>query len=83
MSAGLIPIARRCPGLSDIITHGENGYLFDSIDEAKILIENLTLKNIDHAMIEYVKNYVKNYYSVKKMVDNTQSLTRLLLKKEI
>ncbi len=74
MSSGCVVISTKWAGISDIITDGINGYLFDPKD---IEIEKLyeTAKNIDfETVLTNARNSIIKEYSQKKYIENMRNI---------
>lgn len=73
MAAGCIPFCYNAGGLKEIITHGKNGFLFQTIDD---LIDQMiqTPTTTFEAVREHARNYVKNIFSYKHFTKNVLQL---------
>ena len=83
MGSGLLIIARRCSGNSELIKNGVNGFLFDNINQLKDIIENI--KSLDQNQIKNMifLNYkkVKSEHDLEKFAKKEINLANSLLSK--
>ena len=83
MGSGLLIIARRCSGNSELIKDGVNGFLFDNINQLKDIIENI--KSLDQNKIKNMifLNYkkVKSEHDLEKFAKKEINLVNSLLSK--
>jgi glycosyltransferase involved in cell wall biosynthesis len=70
MSCGLPVIGNNVPGISEVINHGENGYLLDNnIKELCKLIELIINSSSDQNNIgKNARHYIENNYSIEKII---------------
>ena len=70
-------------GLGEAVSDGKSGFLFQNGDKEglKKVLERLILdENLRKQMGEFGREYVKETFSIEKMIENTQNLYMELVK---
>ena len=70
-------------GLGEAVSNGKSGFLFENgnKEELKKVLERLILdENLRKQMGEFGREYVKETFSIEKMIENTQNLYMELVK---
>jgi len=70
-------------GLGEAVSDGKSGFLFQNGDKEglKKVLEKLILdENLRKQMGEFGRKYVKETFSIEKMIENTQNLYMELVK---
>ena len=70
-------------GLGEAVSNGKSGFLFENgnKEELKKALERLILdENLRKQMGEFGREYVKETFSIEKMIENTQNLYMELVK---
>jgi glycosyltransferase involved in cell wall biosynthesis len=76
MACGTPVIAFKQGSMPELIKDGETGFLVDSIEEAVS-----ALKKIEEIKRENCRNWVKENFSLRKMVNRYEKLYKKILKK--
>jgi len=81
MSCGLPVIGNNAPGISEIINHGENGYLLNNdVKELCKLIELIINNSTDADNIgKRARHYIKNNYNIEKIITRETKIIKTLL----
>jgi len=81
MSCGLPVIGNNAPGISEIINHGENGYLLDNnIKELCKLIELIINNSSDQNNIrKNARHYIQNNYSIEKIISKEAKIIKNII----
>jgi|GEM_PF-144171 probable galactosyltransferase len=82
-SCGLATIGSDVGGLGEAVNNGKSGFLFKNGDkeELKVVLERLIIdRSLRKQMGEFGRNYVKEIFSIDKMIENTQKLYFELVK---
>jgi glycosyltransferase involved in cell wall biosynthesis len=79
LANGLVPILNNSGAFPELITHGEDGYLFNDIDELALLLSNACKDKADLIkMAEFGRNSYQEKYSLKAFKEHY--LTAMALK---
>ncbi|MBF0929039.1 MAG: glycosyltransferase family 4 protein, partial [Campylobacter concisus] len=82
-SCKLATIGSDVGGLGEAVSNGKSGFLFENgnKEELKKVLERLILdENLRKQMGEFGREYVKETFSIEKMIENTQNLYMELVK---
>jgi hypothetical protein len=80
MAAGMPLVMRRCCGNVDLVRHGENGYLFDDVEEAEAHIGVLARDPaLRLQMGSRSREIVAEAFNARRMVETYRSLYRSLI----
>ncbi len=82
-SCKLATIGSDVGGLGEAVSNGKSGFLFENgnKEELKRVLERLILdENLRKQMGEFGREYVKETFSIEKMIENTQNLYMELVK---
>jgi glycosyltransferase involved in cell wall biosynthesis len=76
MAEGLPVVGSAIPALKHIISHGVNGFLFETYDESEFLtaLENLPTSDLEYAAVSAAAKLRAADYSVSRMVDRYSQL---------
>ena len=70
-------------GLGEAVSDGKSGFLFQNSDKEglkKVLKRLILDENLRKQMGEFGREYVKEVFSIEKMIENTQNLYMELVK---
>lgn len=72
-ACGTVPIVRKSGALPELIKHGETGFLVESLDQMRELIDKDAVKEID---LEVMRKHVEDKFSLERFVADWETLLR-------